>query len=42
MSDVELVNDSGFVGYKYHYPGNQILADRGLALIDEFAAGCRV
>ena len=42
MSDVELVKNSGFISYKYHHLGDQILADRGFTLDDEFAAGCGV
>lgn len=42
VSDVELVKNSGFISSKYHHPGDQILADRGFTLEDEFAAGCGV
>ena len=42
VSDVELVKNSGFISYKYHHPGDQILADRGFTLVDDFAAGCGV
>ncbi|XP_057308774.1 uncharacterized protein LOC130647068 isoform X1 [Hydractinia symbiolongicarpus] len=42
VSDVELVKQSGFISSKYHHPGDQILADRGFTLTDEFAAGCGV
>ena len=38
-SDVQIVKDSGFHTLKYHMPGDQILADRGFTLRDEFAAG---
>ena len=40
VSDVELVKKSGFICPKLHFPGDQILADRGFILVDEFAAGC--
>ena len=39
-SDVEIVRQSGFIDPKYHYPGDQILADRGFTLQDEFATLC--
>ena len=42
VSDVELVKNSGFISCQYHHPGDQILADRGFTLVDEFAAGCGV
>ncbi len=42
VSDVELVKNSGFISSKLHFPGDQILADRGFTLVDEFAAGCGV
>ena len=42
VSDVELVKNSGFISYKYHTVGDQVLADRGFTLVDEFAAGCGV
>ena len=42
VSDVELVKKSGFISYSYHSPGDQVLADRGFTLVDEFAAGCGV
>jgi len=38
-SDVQIVKDSGFHLGKYHMPGDQILADRGFTLVDEFGAG---
>ena len=38
VSDVELVRQSGFMSQKYHYPRDQILADRGFTQQDEFAA----
>ena len=41
ISDVELVKESGFMELS-HYPGDQILADRGFTLTDEFAAKCGV
>ena len=42
ISDVELIKQSGFISNKYHHRGNQILADRGFTLQDEFAAGAGV
>ena len=42
VSDVELVKQSDFITNKYHHPGDQILADCGFTLADEFAAGCGV
>ncbi len=42
VSDVELVKQSDFISYKYHHYGDQILADSGFTLEDEFAAGCGV
>ena len=41
ISDVELVKKSGFMDLS-HYPGDQILADRGFTLTGEFAAKCGV
>ena len=40
VSDVHLVRESGFISNKYHMPGDQILADRGFTLRDDFAAAC--
>ncbi len=42
VSDIELVKESGLISPRYHHPGDQILADRGFTLVDEFAAGCGV
>ena len=42
VSDVVLVKQSDFISNKYHHPRDQILADRGFTLADEFAAGCGV
>ena len=39
-SDVHIVRESGFIDSKYHHPGDQILADRGFTLYDDFAASC--
>lgn len=39
-SDVEIVRQSGFINAQLHYPRDQILADRGFTLQDDFAAGC--
>ena len=38
-SDIQIVKESGFHFSEYHMPGDQILADRGFNLRDEFAAG---
>ncbi len=40
QSDVELVRSSGFISNKIHMPGDQILADRGFTLQDDFASAC--
>ena len=40
-TDVFIFRDSGFTSSKYHYPGDQILANRGFTLEDDFAATCR-
>ena len=42
ISDVELVKQCGFISRAYHHAGDQILADRGFTLQDEFAAGAGV
>lgn len=39
-SDVQIVRESDFISPKYHLPGDQILADRGFTLHDDFAASC--
>ena len=39
-SDVKIVRDSGFISPSYHLPGDQILADRGFTLKDDFATQC--
>ena len=36
-SDVEIVRKSDFITYKHFLPGDQILADRGFTLYDDFA-----
>ena len=40
VSDNELVRSSGYISLKYHQPGDQILADRGFTLVDDFAGHC--
>ncbi|XP_061816547.1 tRNA methyltransferase 10 homolog B isoform X1 [Nerophis lumbriciformis] len=40
VSDVELVRRSGFISPTLHHPGDQILADRGFTLEDDFATVC--
>lgn len=39
-SDIEIVRNSGFIDSQLHSPGDQILADRGFTLADDFAAQC--
>ena len=38
-TDLEITRQSGLISPKIHFPGDQILADCGFPLIDEFAAG---
>ena len=38
-SDIQITRESEFHLSKYHMPGDQILADRGFTLRDDFAAG---
>ena len=40
VSDVDLVRQSGFISSTRHRPGDQILADRGFPLEEDFAALC--
>ena len=35
----KLTRESGFATTQYHMPADQILADRGFTLKDDFAAG---
>lgn len=42
VSDIEIVRKSGFIDFKHHMPRDQILADRGFKLVDDFAAKCSV
>ncbi|XP_033103171.1 uncharacterized protein LOC117105976 [Anneissia japonica] len=42
VSDGEIVRKSGFLDSKFHHYGDQILADRGFTLADEFATKCGV
>ena len=42
VSDADIVRQSGFINRNIHCHGDQILADRGLTLQYEFAAGCDV
>ena len=35
-----IVRNSGFISSKFHCPGDQILADRGFPLQDDFASSC--
>ncbi len=39
-SDVEIVRSSGFIDQKYHVPSDQLLADRGFTLKEDFAKQC--
>ena len=41
-SDVQIVRETDFMSSQYHMPGDQILADRGFTLQEEFAAACGV
>ena len=38
-ADIQVVKESDFHLSKYHMPGDQIPADRGFTLVEEFAAG---
>ena len=40
-TDNEIVRESGFISIKYHLPGDQILADRGFTLVEDFAIACQ-
>nr|XP_002738259.1 PREDICTED: uncharacterized protein LOC100366718 [Saccoglossus kowalevskii] len=40
VSDVHLVRESGFISPKLHFPEDQILADRGFTLVEDFATSC--
>ena len=42
VSDFDIVRESGFINRNIHCHGDQILADRGFTLQDEFATGCGV
>ena len=42
VSDIDIVKGSGLISPNLHNHGDQILADRGFTLEDEFAAGCGV
>ena len=35
---IQIVQESGFISSKYHYPRDQLLADCGFALEENFAA----
>lgn len=39
-TDNEIVRESGFISSRYHQPQDQILADRGFTLHDDFGAAC--
>ena len=39
FSDIDFVKGSGLASPNLHHHGDQILADRGFTLEDEFAAG---
>ena len=38
-SDILIVEEPGFCSSKFHMPGDQVLADQGFTLKDDFAAG---
>jgi len=40
VSDVQLVRTNRFISHQYHQPGDQLLADRGFLLKDDFAMNC--
>ena len=40
-TDNHIVRQSGFIHSKYHEFGDQILADRGFTLVDDFAVACQ-
>ena len=37
-SDIQILRDSEFTTFKYHWPGDQVLADRGFTLGEGFAS----
>ena len=39
-TDTYIVGNPGFISSKFHCPGDQILADRGFPLQDDFASRC--
>ena len=39
-TDIRIVRESGCISSKYHYPGDQLLADHGFALKEDFVAEC--
>jgi hypothetical protein len=39
-TDLDIVRSDDFIDTKYHMPGDQIMADRGFTLQDDFAAAC--
>ena len=39
-SNVEMVRASDFISSKFHQPRDQLLADRGFTMVEEFAIGC--
>ena len=41
-TDTYIVRKSGFISNMFHFPGDQILADRGFPLQDDFASSCSV
>ena len=40
MSDCEIVRKSGFLDNNRHFPGDEILADRGFTVQEEMAVSC--
>ena len=39
-SDVDMVRASDFISSKYHQPHDQVLADRGFTVVEEFVVTC--
>ena len=42
VNNIDIAKDSCLINSNLHHHGDQILADRGFTLEDEFAAGCGV
>ena len=39
-ADIQTVWESGFISSKYHFPGDELLADHRFALEEDFATEC--